>query len=64
MNTRINEFEKSAIAAAETLRNEIGAKRIVIEICVDDYEMSCKTDVSYYINSEGCDTRSRMRPRL
>ena len=65
MNTKIKDFEKAAIEAVSALRNELGAKRVNIEIHVDNYESGCKTDVTFfYVNSGGSITRSRMRPRL
>lgn len=48
MQTKIKEFEKAAIEAVSALRNELGAKRLVMTIMIDDYEKSCKTDVSFF----------------
>ena len=65
MDKKIKDFENAAIEAVSALRNELGAKRINMEIHIDNYEKGCKTDVTFfYINSDGCVTRSRMRPRL
>ena len=50
MDTKIKEFEKAAIEAVSALRNDLGAKRITIEIHVDDYESGCKTDVTFFIS--------------
>lgn len=44
----IKEFEKAAIEAVSALRKELGAKRVTIEINVDDYEKGCKTNVSFF----------------
>lgn len=48
MNVKIKDFEKAAIEAVSALRNDLGAKRIVIEIHVDNYESGCKTDVTFF----------------
>lgn len=48
MKEKIKEFEKAAIEVASALRNDLGAKRITIEIHVDDYESGCKTDVTFF----------------
>lgn len=48
MKEKIKEFEKAAIDAVEALRNELGAKRVNIEIHVDNYEKSCKTDLTFF----------------
>lgn len=48
MDVKIKEFEKAAIEAVSALRNEIGAKRVNIEIHVDNYESGCKTDVTFF----------------
>lgn len=48
MDVKIKEFEKAAIEAVSVLRNELGAKRVNIEIHVDNYESGCKTDVSFF----------------
>ena len=47
MDVKIKEFEKAAIEAVSGLRNELGAKRVTIEIHVDNYESGCKTDVRF-----------------
>ena len=48
MDVTIKEFEKRAIDAVSELRNLIGAKRVNIEIHVDNYESGCKTDVTFF----------------
>ena len=48
MDVKIKEFEKAAIEAVSALRNELGAKRVNIEIHVDNYESGCKTDVTFF----------------
>lgn len=48
MKEKVKEFEKAAIEAVSALRNELGAKRINIEIHVDNYEKGCKTDVTFF----------------
>ena len=48
MDVKIKEFEKAAIEMVSALRNELGAKRVNIEIHVDNYEKGCKTDVSFF----------------
>lgn len=48
MKEEIQEFEKRAIDAVSELRNLIGAKRVNIEIHVDNYESGCKTDVTFF----------------
>lgn len=48
MKETIKEFEKRAIDAVSALRNELGAKRVNIEIHVDNYEKGCKTDVTFF----------------
>jgi hypothetical protein len=48
MDVKIKEFEKAAIEAVSALRNEIGAKRVNIEIHVDNYESGCKTDITFF----------------
>ena len=45
---KIKDFEKAIIGAVSELRNEIGAKRLVLTVMIDDYEKSCKTDVSFF----------------
>lgn len=48
MDVKIKEFEKAAIEAVSALRKELGAKRVNIEIHVDNYESGCKTDVTFF----------------
>ena len=48
MKETIKDFEKAAIEAVSVLRNELGAKRVNIEIHVDNYEKGCKTDVTFF----------------
>lgn len=48
MKEEIQEFEKRSIDAVSELRNLIGAKRVNIEIHVDNYESGCKTDVTFF----------------
>ena len=48
MDVKIKNFEKAAIEAVSALRNELGAKRVTIEIHVDNYESGCKTDVTFF----------------
>ena len=48
MKEMIKDFEKAAIEAVSALRNELGAKRVNIEIHVDNYEKGCKTDVMFF----------------
>ena len=48
MDVKIKEFEKAAIEAVSALRNELGAKRVTIEIHVDNYESGCKTDITFF----------------
>lgn len=48
MDVKIKEFEKAAIEAVSGLRDELGAKRVNIEIHVDNYEKGCKTDVTFF----------------
>jgi len=45
---KIKEFENAAMEAISALRNELGAKRIVISVQVDQYEKSCQTDVKFF----------------
>lgn len=51
MDVTIKEFEKRAIDAVSELRNLIGAKRVNIEIHVDNYESGCKTDLTFFTSS-------------
>lgn len=48
MDVKIKDFEKAAIGAVATLREQLGAKRVNIEIHVDNYESGCKTDVTFF----------------
>ena len=48
MDVKIKEFEKAAIEAVSALRKELGAKRVDIEIHVDNYESGCKTDITFF----------------
>lgn len=48
MNEKIKEFEKSAMEAVSALRKELDARRVNIEIHVDDYEEGCKTDITFF----------------
>ena len=48
MKETIKEFEKRAIDAVSALRNELGAKRVDIEIHVDNYESGCKTNLTFF----------------
>ena len=45
---KVKEFEKAVIEAVSALRNELGAKRVNIEIHVDNYESGCKTDIMFF----------------
>lgn len=45
---KINEFENAVMEAISALRDELGAKRINISVQVDQYEKSCKTDVTFF----------------
>ena len=45
---KIKEFEKAAMEAVSTLRNELGAKCIEMSIRVDDYEKSCRTNATFF----------------
>lgn len=48
MKEKVKEFERAAISAVSALREELGAKRVNIEIHVDNYEKGCKTDVTFF----------------
>ena len=48
MDKKIKEFEKAAIEAVSALRDELGAKRVDINIHVDNYEKNCRTDVTFF----------------
>lgn len=58
METKIKDFEKAAIEAVSALRNELGAKRVNIEIHVDGYEKGCKTDVTFFTSIPNDASRS------
>lgn len=51
MKETIKDFEKAAIEAVSALRKELGAKRVNIEIHVDNYEKGCKTDVTFFTSN-------------
>ena len=53
MNAKIKEFEKATIEAVSALRNELGAKCIEMSIRVDDYEKSCRTNVTFFTSNPG-----------
>lgn len=48
MEVRIKEFEKRAIDAVSELRILLGATRVDVTVHIDNYEGSCRTDVSFY----------------
>ena len=48
MGTKIKDFEKAAMSAVATLREELGATCIDMSIHIDNYESGCKTDVTFY----------------
>ena len=48
MDVTIKEFEKRAIDAVSELRNLIGAKRVDVNVHIDNYESGCKTDVTFF----------------
>lgn len=48
MDVTIKEFEKRVIDAVSELRNFIGAKRVDINVHVDNFEKGCKTDVTFF----------------
>ncbi len=48
MEVRIKELENRAIEAVSRLRNELGAVCIGVSIRVDNYEKSCKTNVTFF----------------
>lgn len=48
MNVKIKEFEKAAIEAVSALRNELGAKRVDVNVHVDNYEKGCKIDITFF----------------
>lgn len=53
MMEKIKEFEKAAIEAVSTLRDKLGAKRIEMSVCVDDYEKSCRTNATFFTSIPG-----------
>ena len=57
MKEKIKEFEKAAIEAVSALRNESGAKCIEMSIRVDDYEKSCRTNVTFFKSIPGTHAR-------
>lgn len=48
MKETIKEFENAAMSAVSALRDKLGAKRVNIEIHVDNYESGCKTDITFF----------------
>lgn len=48
MDVKIKDFEKALIESVSAFRDDLGAKRVNIEIHVDNYEKGCKTDVTFY----------------
>lgn len=50
---KIKEFEKAAMEAVSTLRNELGANCIEMSIRVDDYEKSCRTNATFFTSIPG-----------
>ena len=58
MEVKIKEFEKRAIDAVSELRILLGAKRIDVSVHIDDYEVGCKTDVTFFTSyskpANGC----------
>lgn len=53
MDVKIKDFEKAAIEAVSSLRKELGAKCIEMLIRVDDYEKSCRTNVTFSTSKPG-----------
>lgn len=53
MDVKIKEFEKAAIEAVSALCNELGAKCIEMSIRVDNYEKSCRTNVTFFKSIPG-----------
>lgn len=47
MDVKINEFEKNAIEAVSDLCYFLGAKSVEVNIRVDGYDKSCRTDVRF-----------------
>ena len=48
MDKKIKDFEEAAMGAVATLREQLGAKRVNMEIHVDNYESGCKTDITFF----------------
>lgn len=48
MDAKIKDFENAAMAAVETLREQLGANCIEMTIRVDDYEKNCRTNVTFF----------------
>lgn len=48
MDVKIKEFEKAAIEVVSALRNELDAKCVEMSIRIDDYEKSCRTNVTFF----------------
>ena len=48
MKETVKDFEEAAMSAVSALREKLGAKRVNIEIRVDEYEKGCKTDVTFF----------------
>ena len=48
MKETIKDFENAVMAAVATLREQLGAKRVNVEIHVDNYESGCKADVKFF----------------
>ena len=48
MNITIKEFEKRAIDAVSELRNLIGAKRVDVNVHIDNFEKGCEIDVRFF----------------
>lgn len=47
MDVKIEEFEKRVIDAVSELRNLMGARCIEVTVNIDNYESSCKTEVTF-----------------
>lgn len=62
MDVKIKEFEKTAIEAVSALRNKLGAKRINVELYVDNYESGCKTNVTFVASMADASCVSRSTP--
>ena len=57
MDKKIKEFEEAAMVAVATLREQLGAKRINVEIHVDNYESACKTDITFFTSIPSVESR-------